>query len=101
LAIVRPGLSAFRERPAENQLLFLAAIGPGIITMTADNDAGGISTYAQTGAKTGFNLLWAFIILVPMAYYVQEMTVRFRSRDKAGSRRGYLRWIWKVLGLVF
>ena len=57
-------------------LIFLAAMGPGIITMVADNDAGGISTYAQTGAKTGFNLLWAFIILVPMAYYVQEMTVR-------------------------
>jgi hypothetical protein len=41
-------------------LLFLAAMGPGIITMVADNDAGGISTYAQAGAKTGFNLLWAF-----------------------------------------
>ena len=54
----------------------LAALGPGIITMVADNDAGGISTYAQTGSKTGFSLLWAFIILVPMAYYVQEMTVR-------------------------
>jgi hypothetical protein len=53
-------------------LLFLAAFGPGIITMIADNDAGGISTYAQTGAKTGFNLLWAFIILVPMAYYVHR-----------------------------
>ena len=44
-------------------ILFLAVLGPGIITMVADNDAGGISTYAQTGAKTGFNLLWAFIIL--------------------------------------
>jgi hypothetical protein len=53
-------------------LLFLAALGPGIITMIADNDAGGISTYAQTGAKTGFNLLWAFIILVPVAYYVHR-----------------------------
>ena len=65
-------------------LLFLAALGPGIITMIADNDAGGISTYAQTGAKTGFNLLWAFIILVPMAYYVQEMTVRLGAVTKRG-----------------
>jgi Mn2+/Fe2+ NRAMP family transporter len=65
-------------------LLFLAAVGPGIITMIADNDAGGISTYAQTGAKTGFNLLWAFIILVPMAYYVQEMTVRLDAVTKRG-----------------
>jgi Mn2+/Fe2+ NRAMP family transporter len=65
-------------------LILLAVIGPGIITMVADNDAGGISTYATTGAKTGFNLLWAFIILVPMAYYVQEMTVRLGTVTKRG-----------------
>ena len=65
-------------------LVFLAALGPGIITMIADNDAGGISTYAQTGAKTGFNLLWAMVILVPMAYYVQEMTVRLGAVTKRG-----------------
>jgi Mn2+/Fe2+ NRAMP family transporter len=70
----------FRRRT----LLFLAALGPGIITMIADNDAGGISTYAQTGAKSGFSLLWAFIILVPMAYYVQEMTVRLGAVTKRG-----------------
>ena len=65
-------------------LVFLAALGPGIITMIADNDAGGISTYAQTGAKTGFNLLWAMVILIPMAYYVQEMTVRLGAVTKRG-----------------
>jgi NRAMP (natural resistance-associated macrophage protein)-like metal ion transporter len=52
--------------------------------MIADNDAGGISTYTQTGAKTGFNLLWAMVILVPMAYYVQEMTVRLGAVTKRG-----------------
>jgi Mn2+/Fe2+ NRAMP family transporter len=65
-------------------LILLAVLGPGIITMVADNDAGGISTYAQTGAKTGFNMLWIFIILVPMAYYVQEMTVRLGAVTKRG-----------------
>jgi NRAMP (natural resistance-associated macrophage protein)-like metal ion transporter len=65
-------------------LILLAVIGPGVITMVADNDAGGISTYAQTGAKTGFNMLWAFIILVPMAYYIQEMTVRLGAVTKRG-----------------
>jgi len=65
-------------------LILLAVVGPGIITMVADNDAGGISTYAETGSKTGFNLLWAFIILVPMAYYVQEMTVRLGAVTKRG-----------------
>ncbi|HUJ44607.1 MAG TPA: divalent metal cation transporter [Opitutaceae bacterium] len=65
-------------------LIFLAALGPGIITMIADNDAGGISTYAQTGARTGFNMLWAILILLPMAYYVQEMTVRLGAVTKRG-----------------
>jgi len=65
-------------------LIFLAVLGPGIITMVADNDAGGISTYAVTGSKYGFSLLWIFFLLVPMAYYVQEMTVRLGAVTKRG-----------------
>ena len=65
-------------------MILLAVIGPGVITMVADNDAGGISTYAQTGAKTGFGMLWAFILLVPMAYFIQEMTVRLGAVTKRG-----------------
>ena len=65
-------------------ILFFIVLGPGMITMIADNDAGGISTYAVTGAKYGFNLLWAFFILVPMAYYIQEMTVRLGAVTKRG-----------------
>ncbi|MCX5655569.1 MAG: divalent metal cation transporter, partial [Planctomycetota bacterium] len=72
------------SRLSRRSAIFLAVLGPGIITMIADNDAGGISTYAQTGAKTGFCLLWAFVILVPMAYYVQEMTVRLGAVTKRG-----------------
>jgi NRAMP (natural resistance-associated macrophage protein)-like metal ion transporter len=71
-------------RMSRRMAIMLAVLGPGIITMIADNDAGGISTYAQTGAKTGFCLLWAFIILVPMAYYVQEMAVRLGAVTKRG-----------------
>jgi NRAMP (natural resistance-associated macrophage protein)-like metal ion transporter len=52
--------------------------------MVADNDAGGISTYAVTGSKYGFSLLWIFVLLVPMAYYVQEMTVRLGAVTKRG-----------------
>jgi Mn2+/Fe2+ NRAMP family transporter len=44
--------------------------------MVADNDAGGITTYAATGAKYGYHLIWFLLILIPVAYYVQEMTVR-------------------------
>ena len=65
-------------------VIFLAVLGPGIIVMVADNDAGGISTYAFTGSKYGFHLLWLFILLVPMAYYVQEMTVRLGAVTKRG-----------------
>ncbi len=73
-------LSKFKRRT----LIFFAVLGPGIITMVADNDAGGISTYAVTGSKYGFNLLWVFFILIPMAYYVQEMTVRLAAVTKRG-----------------
>ena len=65
-------------------LILLAVLGPGVITMVADNDAGGISTYSVTGSKFGFNLLWVFFILIPMAYYVQEMTVRLGTVTKLG-----------------
>jgi NRAMP (natural resistance-associated macrophage protein)-like metal ion transporter len=65
-------------------LIFFAVLGPGIIVMVADNDAGGISTYAVTGSKYGFSLLWVFVLLVPMAYFVQEMTVRLGAVTKRG-----------------
>ncbi len=78
-------------------VILLAVIGPGVITMVADNDAGGISTYAQTGARTGFNLLWAFILLVPMAYYIQEMTVRLGAVTK----RGHAEAIFDAFGPVW
>jgi len=74
-----------RIRRFKNRLLLiLAALGPGLITMIADNDAGGISTYSVTGSLYGFNLLWIFFILVPMAYFVQEMTVRLGAVTKRG-----------------
>lgn len=72
------------NRLQRRTLVFLAVLGPGIITMVADNDAGGISTYAVTGSKYGFSLLWIFFILVPMAFYVQEMTVRLGAVTKRG-----------------
>ena len=72
------------SRMKRRLLVLLAVLGPGIITMVADNDAGGISTYAVTGSKYGFNFLWVFFILIPMAYYVQEMTVRLGAVTKRG-----------------
>lgn len=62
--------------------LFLA--GPGLIVMLADNDAGGITTYAVTGSKFGYGLIWFLLLIFPVAYVVQEMTVRLGVVTKRG-----------------
>ncbi len=64
--------------------LFLLLAGPGLIVMIADNDAGGITTYAATGAKYGYDLIWFLVLLLPVAYFVQEMTVRLGAITKHG-----------------
>ena len=58
--------------------------GPGILVMVADNDAGGITTYTATGAKFGYGLIWFLVLLGPIAYIVQEMTVRLGAVTKRG-----------------
>jgi len=65
-------------------LLYLLLAGPGIIVMVADNDAGGITTYAATGAKYGYDLIWFLVLLGPIAYIIQEMTVRLGAVTKRG-----------------
>ena len=65
-------------------VLYLIISGPGIVVMVADNDAAGITTYAATGAKFGYNLIWFLLFLVPIAYFVQEMTVRLGVITKRG-----------------
>ncbi|MGA3051868.1 MAG: Nramp family divalent metal transporter [Chitinispirillaceae bacterium] len=73
----------FRRYTKAIQLFFILS-GPGIIVMIADNDAGGITTYAATGSKYGYGLIWFLIILLPVAYYVQEMTERLGAVTKHG-----------------
>ena len=72
----RRNLKAFR--------LYLVLSGPGLVVMIADNDAGGITTYAATGAKYQYHLIWFLLVLIPVAYYVQEMTVRLGAVTKRG-----------------
>jgi NRAMP (natural resistance-associated macrophage protein)-like metal ion transporter len=57
-------------------LLFLAVVGPGIITANVDNDAGGILVYSQAGAQYGFLLLWTMIPVTLALIVVQEMSAR-------------------------
>lgn len=57
-------------------LRFFAIAGPGIVVMLADTDAGSIITAAQSGAQSGYRLLSLQIVLVPILFIVQELTVR-------------------------
>jgi Mn2+/Fe2+ NRAMP family transporter len=56
--------------------LFLAVVGPGIITSNVDNDAGGIATYTQAGSAYGYTLLWSLIPMTVALYVTMEMCAR-------------------------
>jgi Mn2+/Fe2+ NRAMP family transporter len=56
--------------------LFLAILGPGIITGSVDNDAGGITTYSVAGALYGYNLIWTLIPSFILLIVIQEMNAR-------------------------
>jgi len=76
-------------------MLALVLIGPGVLTMIADNDAGGVITYAQTGATYGLGFFVpALLIAGLIAYVVQEMTVRLGAVTK----RGHAEMIWGRYG---
>ena len=64
------------HRLRKNVLIFLAVLGPGIITANVDNDAGGILTYSQAGASYGFSMLWTLIPITVSLIVVQEMVAR-------------------------
>ena len=65
--------AAVRPRPF---LAFIAGIGPGILVMLADTDAGNVVTAAQSGAQWGYRLLPLLLGLIPVLYMVQELAVR-------------------------
>ena len=56
--------------------LFLAVVGPGFITASVDNDAGGIATYSVAGAQFGYTLLWTMIPITIALVIIQEMSSR-------------------------
>jgi Mn2+/Fe2+ NRAMP family transporter len=75
--------SGFRRR----LVTFLAIVGPGIIVMVGDNDAGGVSTYAQAGQDYGYSLLWTLLLLIPVLIINQEMVVRLGAVTGVGHAR--------------
>jgi Mn2+/Fe2+ NRAMP family transporter len=59
-------------------------MGPGVIVMIGDNDAGGVATYAQAGQNYGYSLLWTLTLLVPVLIVIQEMVVRLAAVTHVG-----------------
>ncbi|HEX3433250.1 MAG TPA: Nramp family divalent metal transporter [Solirubrobacteraceae bacterium] len=72
----RPRLPA-RLSPRRTRLFaFLGLLGPGLIAANAGNDAGGIATYSSVGAKYGFTLLWAIVLITISLAIVQRLAAR-------------------------
>jgi len=68
-------------------LTLLAIMGPGLIVMVGDNDAGGVATYAQAGQNYGLSLLWTLPLLIPVLIVNQEMVVRLGAVTGVGHAR--------------
>src|SRR5271165_698226 len=65
----------------------LAILGPGLIVMAGDNDAGAFATYTQAGQNYGTTLLWTLLLLVPVLYVNQEMVLRLGAVTGVGHAR--------------
>jgi Mn2+/Fe2+ NRAMP family transporter len=68
-------------------LIFLAIVGPGLIVMVGDNDAGGVAIYAQSGQDYGYPLMWVLLLLIPVLIVNQEMVVRLGAVTGVGHAR--------------
>ncbi|OMC48674.1 manganese transporter [Mycobacterium sp. IS-2888] len=87
-------------------LTLLAIVGPGIIVMVGDNDAGGVATYAQAGQNYGYSLLWVLLLLIPVLVVNQEMVVRLGAVTGVGharliNERFGRGWGWFSVGDLF
>ena len=65
----------------------LAILGPGLIVMVGDNDAGAFGTYTQAGQNYGTTLLWTLLLLIPVLYVNQEMVLRLGAVSGVGHAR--------------
>ncbi|MHB8245736.1 MAG: NRAMP family divalent metal transporter [Acidimicrobiales bacterium] len=87
-------------------LTFAAIAGPGLIVMVGDNDAGGVSTYAQAGQNYHTSLLWTLLLLIPVLIVNQEMVVRLGAVTGVGharliNERFGRGWGWFSVGDLF
>jgi len=86
------------RHPRTGPLIYLAALGPGLIAANAGNDAGGIATYSSVGASYGYNLLWMIVLITVSLALVQEMCARMGAVTGKGlstliRERFGIRWV--------
>src|ERR1700686_2989467 len=87
-------------------MALLAIMGPGLIVMVGDNDAGGVSPYAQAGQNYGTSLLWVLLLLIPVLVVNQEMVPRLGAVTGVGHARLIFErfgrfWGWFSVGDLF
>lgn len=91
----------FKGRPTgikQRLKVLMAILGPGLIVMVGDNDAGAFGTYAQAGQNYGYSLLWTLMLLIPVLFINQEMVVRLGAVTGVGHARLILERFGKFWG---
>ncbi len=87
LGTIRHGDMAPRIGWKARLATLMAIIGPGVIVMVGDNDAGAFGTYTQAGQNYGTTLLWTLMLLIPVLYVNQEMVARLGAVTGVGHAR--------------
>ncbi|MDQ0383048.1 NRAMP family divalent metal transporter [Amycolatopsis thermophila] len=87
LGTIRAGDDGARRGLSAKLKTLLAIVGPGLIVMVGDNDAGAFATYGQAGQDYGTHLLWTLLLLVPVLYVNQEMVLRLGAVTGVGHAR--------------
>jgi len=87
LGTIKMSDSGERHGWRSRAMALLAIMGPGLIVMVGDNDAGGVSTYAQAGQNYGTTLLWTLVLLIPVLIVNQEMVIRLGAVTGVGHAR--------------
>ena len=95
---IRVGDEAPRSGLRSRLMTLLAIVGPGLIVMVGDNDAGAFGTYTQAGQNYGTSLLWVLLLLVPVLYVNQEMVLRLGAVTGVGHARLILERFGKFWG---
>jgi Mn2+/Fe2+ NRAMP family transporter len=98
LGTIRLDDNAARTTLSAKFKTLLAVVGPGLIVMVGDNDAGAFSTYGQAGQVYGTKLLWTLLLLIPVLYVNQEMVLRLGAVTGVGHARLILSRFGKFWG---